>query len=244
MSSSAQALSEYMGSLLQESVPKAIPEPQINDSDQQVADAVPSCQGLFDDYFTALLSPTVALVAPSVKHEPVKSETVKPVATAAEAVNVKISEQSLGAPVDITRPVWAVPPIDCLLFRVGKLTLAIPLLVLGAIQSLGSLARMPGQPQHVLGIQTTSTGAIPVLHTGHIVMPNQLGDAAQCDYQYVISLHEQSMALACSRIDETISLQEADVKWRERSTTPWFAGTVKERRCVLLEPQGFTQFQC
>ena len=70
------------------------------------------------------------------------------------------------------QPAWREQEFEALLFDVGGLTLAVPLVSLGTIHALDTeITPLFGQPDWFLGILPTSGGNLKVLDTARWVMP-------------------------------------------------------------------------
>lgn len=135
------------------------------------------------------------------------------------------------------RPAWAQERFDVLLFKVSGLTLAVPLIALGQIQPLtDELTPLFGQAEWFMGLLPTPTGKIRTVNTARFVMPERYDERFVETAEYVISIDGVPWGLAVDSVNQPISLDPDDVKWRtERSRRPWLAGTVKEHMCALLD---------
>lgn len=135
------------------------------------------------------------------------------------------------------RPAWAQKRFDVLLFKVSGLTLAVPLIALGQIQPLtDELTPLFGQADWFMGLLPTPGGKIRTVNTAKFVMPERYDDDFLRTAEYVISINGVPWGLAVDSVNQPISLDPEDVKWRtERSRRPWLAGTVKEHMCALLD---------
>lgn len=135
------------------------------------------------------------------------------------------------------RPVWAQERFDVLLFKVSGLTLAVPLIALGQIQPLTEeLTPLFGQADWFMGLLPTPAGKIRTVNTAKFVMPERYDERFVETAEYVISIDGVPWGLAVDSVNQPISLDPDDVKWRsERSRRPWLAGTVKEHMCALLD---------
>lgn len=135
------------------------------------------------------------------------------------------------------RPQWAQSRFDVLLFQVAGLTLAVPLISLGQIQPLtDELTPLFGQADWFMGLQPTPAGKIRTVNTAKFVMPERYDDSFVETAKYVVSINGVPWGLAVDSVNQPITLQPDDVKWRgDRSKRPWLAGTVKEHMCALLD---------
>jgi len=138
---------------------------------------------------------------------------------------------------DNGRPAWAQKRFDVLLFTVSGLTLAVPLIALGQIQRLtDDLTPLFGQADWFMGLLPTPRGRIRTVNTAKFVMPERYDESFERTAEYVISIDGLPWGLAVDKVNQPISLDPDDVKWRtERTRRPWLAGTVKEHMCALLD---------
>lgn len=141
------------------------------------------------------------------------------------------------------RPVWAQNRFDVLLFNVAGLTLAVPLIALGQIQPLtDELTPLFGQADWFMGLQPTLAGKIRTVNTAKFVMPERYDEGFVKSAKYVVSIDGVPWGLAVNSVNQPITLEPEDVKWRtDRSKRPWLAGTVKEHMCALLDIPRFGQ---
>lgn len=135
------------------------------------------------------------------------------------------------------RPQWAQSRFDVLLFQVAGLTLAVPLIALGQIQPItDELTPLFGQAEWFMGLQPTPAGKIRTVNTARFVMPERYDVSFLQTAKYVVSIDGVPWGLAVDSVNQPITLQPEDVKWRgDRSKRPWLAGTVKGHMCALLD---------
>lgn len=135
------------------------------------------------------------------------------------------------------RPQWAQERFEVLLFEVAGLTLAVPLISLGQIQPLtDELTPLFGQADWFMGLLPTPGGKIRTINTAMFVMPERYQESFLEAARYVVSISGLPWGLAVDAVNQPITLQPDDVKWRsERGKRPWLAGTVKEHMCALLD---------
>ncbi|MCZ2723315.1 chemotaxis protein CheW [Marinomonas sp. 15G1-11] len=139
---------------------------------------------------------------------------------------------------------WAKGRFECLLFKVGGLKMAVPLIELGGIQKADASNITPlfGQPNWFLGVATVHDKHIRTVDTALWVMPNHYKGDLKENFKFVIQLDRSDWGLACEVVAEAISLEPSAVKWRsDRSKRPWLAGTVIEHMCAILDVQGFIE---
>lgn len=135
------------------------------------------------------------------------------------------------------RPAWAQERFECLLFGVGGLTLAVPLVELGTIYPVtDEITPLFGQIDWLLGLLPVKEGSLRIIDTPKVVMPERYRESMKDDFQYVISINAMDWGLAVDMVSNTIMLKPENVCWRsKRSKRPWLAGTVMEHRCTLVD---------
>ena len=135
------------------------------------------------------------------------------------------------------RPQWAQDSFEALLFEVSGLTLAVPLIALGQIQNINQeLTPIFGQSKWFMGLLSSPQGQIKTLNTALFVMPERYDETFVSTARYVISIDGLAWGLAVDRVNQPVTLQPDEVKWRSnRSKRPWLAGTVKSAMCALLD---------
>lgn len=179
------------------------------------------------------------VLAPAPTPPPIHAEVAVEIA-AAEPVEA-VSEHAMAAPQDWLpngRPQWAQQPFECLLFKAGGLTLAVPLAHLGSIYPLeeDSLTPIFGQSGWFIGLLPTQQYNARVIDTAQIVMPERHAQTMREGYRYVITLFGSDWGLAVDAVVNSVTLDPEQVRWRgQRSQRPWLAGTVVEHMCALLD---------
>lgn len=182
--------------------------------------------------------------------EPIVEAAVEPeIAVEAEVVveTVEIAEETVVAKAESVieflewcengRPQWAQERFEVLLFQVSGLTLAVPLIALGQIQPItDEMTTLFGQADWFMGLQPSPAGKIRTVNTALFVMPERYDPKFVESAKYVVSLSGVPWGLAVDSVNQPISLNVDDVKWRsERSKRPWLAGTVKGHMCALVD---------
>jgi len=138
-------------------------------------------------------------------------------------------------------PQWAASGFECLLFYVGGLKLAVPLILLGGIHRIDQeLTPLFGQPDWFLGLYPRKTMEgqqnIRVVHTSKWVMPEKQTQEVDPLNHYVISLGDSEWGLLSHKLSDSIRLMPDQVKWRsDAGKRPWLAGTVIDHMCAILD---------
>jgi purine-binding chemotaxis protein CheW len=144
---------------------------------------------------------------------------------------------------DNGRPLWAQQRFEVLLFSVGGLKLAVPLVELGAIHALEGRALTPifGQIDWFLGMLPLKEYSLRVIDTAKVVMPERYDATMPANYRYIITLNGSDWGLGVDAIHDSRQLLPEAVRWRgARGKRPWLAGTVIEQMCALIDAAQLT----
>lgn len=183
----------------------------------------------------------VASLPPTPIENPIVA-SIKPI-----AMPIHVEEKSIDvdplAWLENGRPAWAQSRFDVLLFTVSGLQLAVPLIALGQIQPItDELTPLFGQADWFMGLQPTPQGKIRTVNTAKFVMPERYDERFVQTAKYVVSINGLPWGLAVDGVNQPITLNPDDVRWRtDRSKREWLAGTVKEHMCALLDIPKFGQ---
>ena len=176
-----------------------------------------------------------------------KSEPDRPVARPAPPVVAAPEEPDpiAAEPVPPARsvPQWREQPFEALLFDVGGLKLAVPLVLLGTIYPLeDEITPLFGQPDWFLGILATQAGNIKVLDTARWVMPERYTPELKDSLSFVISVEGYDWGMAVHGVQQSIRLAPEQIKWRsQQGKRPWLAGTVIDHMCALLDVSALAE---
>lgn len=228
-----------------------------------------SAEEVLQSYLDALLQPSTD-TRPFAEPEPLRlrqrlpplspppAEPVAPVAVAAEPASappvpvieppplVESPPADALAPADWSangRPLWAQARFEALLFSVGGLNLAVPLVELGSVHPLepGQLTPIFGQAPWFLGLLSVKGGSVRAVDSARVVMPERYDGAMPATYRYLITLNGSDWGLAVDAIRDAVVLDPETVRWRgARGRRPWLAGTVVEQMCALLDVAQLT----
>lgn len=130
--------------------------------------------------------------------------------------------------------------IECLIFKVAGLKLAIPLPFLGGVFPVeGKVTPLIGQVKWSLGVWQCDGQKLTVIDSAQLIMPERGVSLKDEGYEYLIQLDRAPWALACQEICDTVTLVNESIKWRgDLSKRPWLAGTVISEMCALLDVPG------
>ncbi|MBI2379391.1 MAG: chemotaxis protein CheW [Gammaproteobacteria bacterium] len=141
-------------------------------------------------------------------------------------------------------PEWGEKRFQTLFFRVGPLTLAVPLSQLGGIFALEKdrITSLFGKPKWFLGLHPYQGGNMQIVDTARWVMPEKYAEvtAEGLELDYVIRLGDTPWALACTQVHDAVTLEHDDIRWRSSlGRRPWLAGVVVGKMCALLDVDNF-----
>lgn len=243
-----EALSDFEAAVLEEQIRDAAREPKAVLAEPrrvQLVDERPRSllnSRLLEDVELKAAEPVQAPPVAKVPTVAAPLVEVKPAVVAPVAAPVQSAEVAEVAPPEPAKPAkarrdWADEAFECLLFEVGGLTLAVPLISLGSIYPLTTeLTPLFGQPDWFMGILPSQVGNLKVVNTGLWVMPERYEDSLKDGYGYVISIEGYDWGLAVTNVRESIRLQPEQVKWRSSNgQRPWLAGTVIDHMCALMD---------
>lgn len=130
--------------------------------------------------------------------------------------------------------------VECLVFKVAGLKLAIPLSLLGGVYPVNDkITPLFGQAKWSLGVWQGDDLKLTLIDTAVLMMPERGNSLKDMGYGFFIQLDRSPWALACQEICDTHTLNHDSIKWRgDMSKRPWLAGTVIDEMCALIDVQG------
>ncbi|WP_420592003.1 chemotaxis protein CheW [Bacterioplanoides sp.] len=176
--------------------------------------------------------PDTAEVLPQVEPEP--EPVTEDVAEPALQVEAEVQQSELAAkPLD-----WrSSQGVECLIFKVAGLKLAIPLSLLGGVHNASDkITPLFGQADWSLGVWQSDEQKLTIVDSAQLIMPERGISLSDQGFGFVIQLDRSHWALACQEICDTITLVYDSIKWRgDNSKRPWLAGTVIDEMCALID---------
>lgn len=176
--------------------------------------------------------PDTAEVLPQVEPEP--EQVTEDVAEPALQVEAEVQQSELAAkPLD-----WrSSQGVECLIFKVAGLKLAIPLSLLGGVHNASDkITPLFGQADWSLGVWQSDEQKLTIVDSAQLIMPERGISLSDQGFGFVIQLDRSHWALACQEICDTITLVYDSIKWRgDNSKRPWLAGTVIDEMCALID---------
>lgn len=171
--------------------------------------------------------------------EPVIETTI---AAELEDIVEKVEQKNTSVVAHLTdQESWSSQGVECLIFSVCGLKLAVPLLFLGGVHEVrkDDVRPLMGQPKWYLGMLTADESTLQVIDTSNFIMPEKGQNLSELGYKYLIQLEKTPWAIACQSIDDTVRLEASEIKWRgDRGKRAWLAGTVIEKMCALVDVSG------
>jgi len=172
-----------------------------------------------------------------VEDEEVVTDVEEPEVVATPVVEAVKSEKLI--------PDWAEAPFQCLLFKVGGLSLAVPLVRLnGVIPWSEKVVETPNQTDWYLGVLMNHGHKVQVIDTAVMVLPaehrQEMSDDPVERLSHILLVDDQRWGLACDSIGDVVWLKNTDVKWRSNKTKrPWLLGTAIDHMCAVMDTEAF-----
>ncbi|MDF1763762.1 MAG: chemotaxis protein CheW [Oleibacter sp.] len=215
----------------------------------QLLDAVPDLDSDSGSDSGSDSQSTAELRISSAPNEVIDQQFIKDPGEMTTEVDAESIDQTLSlSPTDTAAPEisdWRQEKkIQCLLFTVAGLKLAIPLSLLGGVSLVDPNDVRPlfGQIAWSLGVYTDKKQTLRVVDTARLMMPERGVDLSQTGFSHLIQLNQSTWALACDSVTETLNLTQESIKWRARDgARPWLAGTVISEMCALLDVDKLIQ---
>jgi purine-binding chemotaxis protein CheW len=212
-----QILNQYLDSLLSEvpeySGPEKKPETEVK---QETAEVI-------------AISPTPEVVSEVAQQQDVQDRVGE----------LERSHADLEGQDERAAPDWAQEPFQCLIFRVGDISLATPLLALDNIVKWEQeLTPMPFQPDWHLGVLQNREDKIVVVDIAKLLMLDQAGEEiiASQDGSHILIIGDHHFGLPCDSLAKPAFLSKDDVHWAIRhEDRPWMVGTIKDKLTILLD---------
>lgn len=256
LSDQNQALWDYLDALLQEVPEGDIEEPAPAARKPLFAESAPEPaeEASARAPVTRLRQPVAeppAVPEPRIEvPEPAVDEEIDAPADEIPAETEPEPESRIGAPETVEGavpeearvPEWAEPDFQALIFHVGGLKLAVPLVKLHSVVPWeDQVTPMPNQPGWCHGLFHYRGHNVRVVDTATLVLPadKRAEDGADQPEQILV-VGDGRWAMSCSRVGDVVRLKPAEVKWRTANgQRPWLAGTVREKLCAVMDTEAF-----
>lgn len=235
---------ELSSDLAQQSMPVLKPNPAVKKTDYELLNADPqqtaSVNAVIENYLEQLLieATELELITPaaSLLVEPQQAVSHK---TTTPGFEDLIGQQCVNNPLPTLN--WQQHcGVECLLFDVQGLKLAVPLIHLGGVTKVDQdLTPIPGQASWCLGVYRYHEQSVVVVDSAQYLMPERCPKGVSLAPRYIIKLANQPWALTCQGIVSTHAFIHKEIKWRgEKSKRQWLAGTIISEMCALLDING------
>ena len=218
-------LQNYLDQLLVTATEPQRIEKEIQFQEDEINAEVPAIEELKVEKIDTRVS-VEAVVTPEIEHR----------------IEQKVEEKIVPVVAHLTdQDSWSSQGVECLIFSVCGLKLAVPLLFLGGVHEVekDDVKPLMGQPKWYLGVLPTDESNLQVIDTSNFIMPEKEQNLSELGYKYLIQLEKTPWAIACQSIDDTVRLEASEIKWRgDRGKRAWLAGTVIEKMCALVDVSG------
>lgn len=132
-------------------------------------------------------------------------------------------------------PSWARGDFSALLFSVGGLRMAVPLILLNGItRQPENISQLPGQPDWHLGVTSHRDEKLVVVDLMRLLKLKVVEAQKRAD-GYLLVVGDGRFGLHCDAIETPVKLTASDVKWSQnKEKTPWLEGVLPEQMCALV----------
>lgn len=127
-------------------------------------------------------------------------------------------------------------PIQCLMFRVGKNLLSLPLIEMnGVVPWTDDLTQLPQSPDWVLGLLKHRDTNIRVLDSTKVFgIPAITGQTPS----HTLLLSDNASAITCDILEDVVTLEYNDIQWQPEAGNALMHGTIREKLAYLVSPSG------
>lgn len=153
-------------------------------------------------------------------------------------------ELKLAGQPDAIIPDWANGPFQAMLFKVGELSLALPLSELTGVVEWRDMTSDAGATGIRLGTHQYNGKPVPIVDTARLILPaSMVDDLVGANHEERISriviIQDGKWGLACDSVHELITLQPENIRWHTvRTRRQWLAGTSVDLMCALVDTEG------
>ncbi len=200
------------------------------------------------DYLAELLrevpeySPTQQQVPGAERVSPAPLEPPPEMGATADAPVVTAPAEAVGSgspKAGEVPPPWARARFQALLFHIGRLKLAVPLVQLAGVIPYREPTPLPNHSELFLGLIQHLEHKVKVVDVARLALAGreQVGSlpppAERC--RNIVLIDGGQWGLACDSIGEVLALEPEEVRWRATpGRRPWLAGTVLEHLCAIV----------
>ncbi len=132
-------------------------------------------------------------------------------------------------------PGWAREPFRALLFRIGDLRLAVPLILIRSVTRIPDrITEVPAQPAWHRGVTRYRDASVVIADLGLLM---GLGTACP-NPAYLLVIGDGREAIACDAVEEAVVIDAADVRWQRARDQQWLPGLLVDHMCGLLDAEA------
>lgn len=139
-------------------------------------------------------------------------------------------------------PDWGREAFQAMVFKVGELSLAIPLVELaGVVEWQPELIDSQGASGLCMGHFPHAGQSVTVIDTARFIFPEQHlqalgGPHISPRLSRIVLINQGNIGLACNEVFEVITIESAQVNWRsDKTRRQWLAGTMLDQLIAVLD---------
>ncbi len=244
------AVESYLDNLLQE---EEAPEPPPVAVTERKVVTLPGVRPL-DELLAEPLAEVVERAAPQPAADPIPelskpqapAEENAPLAAELEAPEPVEPESAVGTRDDTARDAAAAGvddprsryayPVQCLMFRVDRHQLCIPLIDMGSVAPLDPhrLTHLPHTPEWLMGVLPHRDQNLRIVDSAVLLgIERQQTTPEQLHF---LVFADEDFAITCDALGEVVYLQDEDIKWQPSGAPGLSMGTVRDSLATLLSP--------
>ncbi|MDH5777388.1 MAG: chemotaxis protein CheW [Gammaproteobacteria bacterium] len=161
-----------------------------------------------------------------------------------EVIEIKPPALQLEGQPDAIIPAWAYTSFQAMLFKVGNLSLALPLTELLGVVEWKDIELTSSEQKIVLGHCQHQGQDVSVVDTARFVFPPEryaelAGENVAHRVSRIVVIQNSHWGLACDSIHEIITIEPASIRWRTTKTRrQWLVGTSVKDMYALLNIEG------
>lgn len=134
-------------------------------------------------------------------------------------------------------PEWGQTTFKVLLFKVGAIQLAVPLVKLyGMVKKPGKIKSVALTPDWYKGLMQHREHLVQVVDTHALINPNKVKQLSEQADEHIMLICHGEWGLTVDELQEVISLNPSEVNWRgATSKRPWLAGMVPDKMAAIMD---------
>ncbi len=132
-------------------------------------------------------------------------------------------------------------PMQCLMFKVNDVQLALPLMELESVQPwIDKLTRLPRSPNWCVGVFNYRNQNISVADTAKLLNINT--QSTHDSGKHILVLANLGWGISCDQLGSVINIHQEDVKWAQTDKQSLALGVLKSSLAQLLDPSEIGQY--